>query len=37
MEYKLRKCKVIQYGVGKKKENLIDSTVDIGKERAEDL
>ena len=37
MEYKLWNCKVIQYGAGKKKENLIESTVDIGKERAEDL
>ena len=30
MEYKLWKCNVIQYGVGKKKENLIESSVDIG-------
>ena len=26
-----------KYGAGKKKENLIESTVDNGKERAEDL
>ena len=37
MEYKLWNYKVIQYGAGKKKENLIESTVDIGKERAEDI
>ena len=37
MEYKVWKCQVIQHGVGKKKENLIESTVDIGKEREEDL
>ena len=29
MEYK--------YGAGKKKENLIESTIDTGKKRAEDL
>ena len=37
MEYKLWSCKFIQYGAGKKKENLIESTADTEKEPAEDF
>ena len=37
MKYKLWSFKFIYYGAGKKKDSIIESIVDIGKERAEKL
>ena len=37
LQYKLWNFKFIHYGTGKKKDSIIESIVDIGKERTENL